>query len=159
MPETKDFFEIRWKTYSHISHPYGDLLWHLFWGIIVGISLISSILNHDFWFLIVSLIALIFFFHPAFYEPKLIDIKLTEKGIYLNNQFHPWRNFYAFEIFDNGLRKFIFLFPNKFSFGLHFPLEEFFVSESEVREVLKNFLEEYQGKVPIFDKLYRSFFL
>jgi hypothetical protein len=151
--------EIKWKTYSHIHHPYGDLIWHLFWGIVVGSTLIWAILARDFWLLVVSFLALIFFFHPKFYEPKLMEIKMNEEGIFIDKKFYPWKKFYAFEIFDNGLRKFVFLFPNKFSFGLHFPLEEFFVSEEEVRNFMKKFLEEYQGKVPILDKLYRSFYL
>jgi hypothetical protein len=151
--------EIRWKTYSHIDHPYGDLLWHLFWGIIVGGTLIWAIFTSNFWLLVISLFALIFFFHPKFYEPKLMEIKMNEEGVFINQKFYSWKNFYAFEIFDNGIRKFIFLFPNKLSFGLHFPLEEFFVSEEEVKNFLKQFLEEYQGKVPILDKLYRSFYL
>jgi hypothetical protein len=49
--------EIKWKTYSHLDHPYGDLLWHLFCGIIVGGTLIWAILAHDFWLLIISFIA------------------------------------------------------------------------------------------------------
>jgi hypothetical protein len=151
--------EIKWKTYSHIYHPYGDLVWHLFWGIIVGGTLIWAILRADFWLLVISFLALIFFFHPKFYEPKLMEIKMNEEGIFIDKKFYPWKKFYAFEIFDNGLRKFVFLFPKKFSFGLHFPLEEFFVSEDEIRNFMKKFLEEYQGKVPILDKLYRSFYL
>ena len=158
MPE-KENFELKWKTYSHIQHPYGDLLWHLFWGIIIGILIITAILNHDFWLLVIASIALVFFFHPEFYKPKLIDVKLTEKGVYLNTKFYPWKKFYAFEIFDNGFRKFIFLFTKRVSFGIHFPLEEFFVSETEVRDFLKQFLEEHQGKVPLTERLYRNFFL
>jgi hypothetical protein len=151
--------EIKWKTYSHIYHPYGDLVWHLFWGIIVGGTLIWAILRADFWLLVISFLALIFFFHPKFYEPKLMEIKMNEEGIFIDKKFYPWKKFYAFEIFDNGLRKFVFLFPKRFSFGLHFPLEEFFVSEDEVKDFMKKFLEEHQGKVPILDKLYRSFYL
>jgi hypothetical protein len=151
--------EIKWKTYSHIHHPYGDLIWHLFWGIVIGGTLIWAILRADFWLLVISCLALIFFFHPKFYEPKLMEIKMNEKGIFIDKKFYPWKKFYAFEIFDNGLRKFVFLFPKRFSFGLHFPLEEFFVSENEVKDFMKKFLEEHQGKVPILDKLYRSFYL
>lgn len=151
--------EIRWKTYNHFYHPRGDLLWHLLWGIIVGMSLISAIFARDFWFLIISLIALVLFFHPEFYKPRLMEIKLTEKGIYIDRSFYPWSKFYGFEIFENPHRKFVFLLPKNISFGLHFPLEEFFVSEEEVKNFLKKFLEEHQGKVPIGHKLYRSFFL
>jgi hypothetical protein len=151
--------EIRWKTYNHIYHPYGDLIWHLFWGIIVGATFVWAIFHQDFWLLIISILALIFFFHPKFYEPKLIEIIINEKGVYIDGKFYPWKKFSGFEIFDNGVRKFIFLFPNKPSFGIHFPLEEFFVSENEVKNFIKNFLEEYQNKVPILDRIYRSFYL
>jgi len=151
--------EIKWKTYSHIQHPYGDLLWHLFWGIVIGATSVWAIINYDFWLLIISFIALILFFHPKFYEPKLMEIKMNDKGIFIDKKFYSWKKFYAFEIFDNGFRKFVFLFPNKISFGLHFPIEEFFVDEIEVRNFLKNFLIENQGKVPFIDKIYRSFFL
>ena len=158
MPEEKPF-EIKWKTYTHIFHPYGDLLWHLFWGILIGWGLILAIINHDFWFLVITLIGLIFFFHPKFYEPRLIEIKLTEKGVYVDKMFYPWKNFYAFEIFSNDLRKFVFLFTTKFSFGVHFPLEEFFVNEEEVKNFLNKYLKEHKGEVPLIDKLYRVFFL
>ncbi len=151
--------ELRWKTYNHLLHPYGDLIWHLFWGVMIGGLVVKAIISSSFWLLIVSLIALIFFFHPSFYKPELLDIKLTEKGLYINEKFYPWNKFWAFEIFDNNLRKYIFFFPHHLSFGLHVPLEEFFVTEEEVREFLKNFLEEQQGKVPFLDRLYRAFFL
>jgi len=151
--------EIKWKTYSHIYHPYGDLIWHLFWGVVIGATLVWAISARDFWLLVVSFLALIFFFHPKFYEPKLMEIKMNEKGIFIDKKFYPWEKFHGFEIFSNELRKFVFLFPNKISLGLHFPLEEFFVSEEEVRNFMKKFLEEYQGKVPFLDRLYRSFYL
>jgi hypothetical protein len=88
-----------------------------------------------------------------------MEIKMNDQGVFIDQKLYPWKKFYAFEIFDNGLRKFIFLFPNKLSFGLHFPIEEFFIDENVIRDFLKNFLTENQGKVPFIDKIYRSFFL
>lgn len=151
--------EIRWKTYTHIDHPFGDLLWHLFWGIIVGGTIVYAIIYHDFWGLVIGGIALVFFFHPKFYEPRLMDVRFTEEGFYIDKKFYSWEKFYAFEIFDNGYRKFVFLFPKRFSFGLHFPLEEFFVSEKEVKDFLKKYLEEQTGKIPFPEKIYRSLYL
>lgn len=151
--------ELRWKTFTHIYHPYGDLLWHLFWGIIVGIVFVTAIFRFDYWLLVVGLIALVFFFHPGFYEPRILDIRLNEEGVYVNKKFYPWSDYSHFEIFENSYRKFIFLVPKKLSVGVHFPLEEFFVSEKEVKEFLSKFLEETSGSVPIFDKIYRDIFL
>lgn len=159
MTEEIEPFEFKWKAYSHIYHPYGDLLWHLFWGVITGASLIYAFYQYDYWFFIISLGAIIFFFHPKFYEPKLMEIEINQTGVKINNKFYNWNMFYGFEIFDNGFRKFIFLLPNNFSLGLHFPLEEFFVSEKEIKEILSKFLKEYKNSVPIFDRVYRAFFL
>jgi hypothetical protein len=152
-------FELRWKTYNHIQHFYGDLIWHLFWGIIIGILFIQAILNFDFWLLVINIIALVFFFHPGFYEPKLMDIRLTNEGVFIDKKFYSWEKFVAFEIFDNGFRKFVFLVPKGISLGIHFPIEEFFVSEEEVRKALKQILEEAKGSVPLFDKIYRALFI
>jgi len=152
-------FQIRWKTYNHLNHPFGDLLWHLIWGIIIGISFFYAIISHDFWFLIITFIALIFFFHPKFYEPKLMDILINQDGIYIDDKFYSWQNFYAFEIFENDFRKFIFFFPKNISLGLQIPIEEFFVDEKTIRDNLSLFLKELKDSVPFIEKLYRSFFI
>ncbi len=151
-------FELKWKTYNHIYHPYGDLIWHFFWGVIVGITFLQAILNYDFWLLVISIISLILFFTPNFYQPQIMEIKLTHEGVFIDKNFYPWNKFTAFEIFENEIRKFVFLVPSGFSFGIHFPLEEFFVTEEEVREKLKQILPEATNSVPLFDKLYRFFF-
>ncbi len=152
-------FELRWKTYNHIDHPYGDLIWHLFWGFIMGIAFVYAVVNYDFWFLVICVIGLIFFFHPGFYKPQLMEIKITNEGLYVDKNFYPWDQFAGFEIFENELRSFIFFIPKKLSFGLHVPIEEFFVSKEEVREKLKMILEEVDGSVPLMFKIYRAFFL
>jgi len=152
-------FYLRWKTYNHLDHPFGDLIWHLTWGIIVGISLVYAIKTHDFWFLIITFISLIFFFHPKFYEPKLMDVLINHEGIYIDEKFYPWDDFYAFEIFENNFRKFIFFFPNKISLGLNVPLEEFFVDEETIKKTLTPFLKELKNSVPFMDRLYRAFFI
>lgn len=151
--------ELKWKTYTHIQHPFKEPMWRLFWGAVIFVLIIYSILFHDYWTLIISFGALIFFFHYKFYEPKLMEIRLTQEGIYVDQKFYPWRQFYAFEIFSNDYRKFLFLFPNKISLGFHVPLEEYFVGEEKVREFLKNHLKEVKGKVPLFDRIYRSIYL
>ncbi|BCX15455.1 MAG: hypothetical protein KatS3mg097_347 [Candidatus Parcubacteria bacterium] len=156
MNETK---ELRWQTFDHIHHPYGDLIWHLLWGAIFGATLILSIINTDFWLMVISLISIIFFFHPHFYEPKLMDIKLSRRGLHINDKFYDWNQFYAFEKFSNDYRTFIFLFPKKLSLGVHIPIEPFFIGEDEVIEFLKEILEEEKDKVPFIDIIYRQFYL
>ncbi|MCS7200617.1 MAG: AsmA family protein [Patescibacteria group bacterium] len=158
MPAEGENFQLKWKTFTHINHPYGDLVWHLFWGIIIGIFSAYAIFYHDYWLLIVSLIALIFFFHPKFYEPRLMTIILTSEGVQIDKKFYPWKKFSQFEVFGNNRRRFIFLVPNHLSVGIHFPLETFFVDDQEVINFLKKFLKETSDSVPIFLRIYRQFF-
>lgn len=151
--------EIRWKTYSHIFNPYGNLIWHLFWGIVLGICYVLAILNYDFWLLVFSILALIFFFYPDFYKPQLLEIKLTKDGFFIDEKFYPWIDFTHFEIFGNEFRKFVYISSEKTKRGVHFPLEEFFVSEEKVKSFISQFLKEKTDLVPFLDKLYRNIFL
>lgn len=152
-------FELKWKTYNHIHHPYGDLIWHLFWGVLIGIFFVQAVLRYDFWSLVIAVISLVFFFHPGFYETKLIEIKMNEEGVFIDKKFHPWDKFAAFEIFDNGFRKFVFLIPKNLSLEIHFPIEEFFVSEEEVKQHLKEILKETTNSISLFSRIYRNIFL
>jgi len=150
-------FNISWRTTSHYSHPFGDLLWHLFWGIIVGFSLLYSILVKDFLFLVISLIALIFFFHPFFYEPSDLVINLNKEGVTINHNFYSWDEFMGFEIFNNEDRFFIYLIPKQILHpGVTLPLE-WYMDFQEIKKNLNEFLDEYDGAVPLWEKWYRKF--
>lgn len=160
MPKLEELeeFNISWNTLNHYEHPYGDILWHLFWGIIIGGSIIFSIIANDFLFLIIALFALIFFFHPFFYETDALSVSLTNRGIKINNRFHSWGEYDGFEFFHNGSRYFMHLIPQVFTrFGLTIPLDDF-VSREEIRTIARQFLKEYSGAVSIFDRLYRYIF-
>ncbi|MER3407151.1 MAG: hypothetical protein C4278_01875 [Patescibacteria group bacterium] len=153
-------FEVKWAAYNFIVHPFGDLLWHLFWGIVLGISIAYFIFNLDYWGLVLSLIALIFFFHPFFYKPKLMEIKINNEGIFINNKKYNWTDFDGFEIFSNGLRTYVYFLPaNPLSFGFSVPIEEFFVDKEDVRKALNVYLDEYKNVVPIGEILFRTFFI
>jgi hypothetical protein len=151
-------FNFHWITLSHYDHPYGDILWHIFWGLVIGFSIIYSIIIKDFLFLIISLIALIFFFHPFFYENIELHITLDNTGITVNHNFYQWENFSGFEIFSNNDRYLIYLIPKQpLHFGLTLPLENYLPLE-EIRATLRKFLDEYVNAVPVWEKWYRHYF-
>ncbi len=151
-------FEYSWTTLSHYEHPYGDILWHLFWGIVVGASILYSIIVKDFLYLVISFIALFFFFHPAFYEPKELRIKINNEGLYVNNKFYKWDDILGFEIFQGGDRYFIYFVPKGFmKIGQSIPLE-FYLDVEEIRETLNQFLDEYEESIPLWEIWYRKFF-
>ena len=152
-------FRYQWQTHSHVDHPFGDLLWHLFWGIVVGALLLFAIISKNFWLLITGLMALVLFFHPGFYQPVEVDVLLTEKGLELNGKFYPWQKFAGFEIFYSTHRPYIFLIPKKkYALGLHVPIDPEKVDLEKLRDDLNHFLDEYQNAITFFDKIYRGFF-
>ncbi|GIW66189.1 MAG: hypothetical protein KatS3mg095_0087 [Candidatus Parcubacteria bacterium] len=151
-------FNFKWTSLSHYDDPYGDILWHIFWGIIIFISVIYSIITKDFLFLILTLISLIFFFHPFFYQSIELDIELNTRGIKVNENFYKWEEFKGFEIFYNGDRYLIyFISKQPFHLGLTLPLEPY-LSIKEIRETLREIFDEYINAVPWWEKWYRNFF-
>jgi hypothetical protein len=156
--EELDNFEITWTTLSHYDHPYGDILWHLFWGIIVGGSILYAIFSSDFLFLIISIFGLIFFFHPFFYESDEIVVNLSKDGIRVNNRLHFWNEYEGFEFFQSRERYFLYFVPKTLThFGLTVPLDNF-VNREEIRTTMRQFLKEYSGAVSVLDQWYRYIF-
>jgi hypothetical protein len=152
-------FRYEWHTHSHVDHPFGDLIWHLFWGIVIGFFLINAIISKSYWLLISSLMALVLFFHPTFYHPTTTSVIITEEGIEVDGKFYPWNKFAGFEIFKSPHRYYIFLVPKrKFGLGLHVPIDSEKVDIEKLREDLNYYLDEYQNAITFFDKIYRGLF-
>jgi len=159
MPQEQEKFRLRWVTYNFVFHPYGDILWHLITGLIAGGFLVYSIIYSDYWSLIISLLSLIFFFHPRFYEPKLIEIEIDEEGIIVDGKKYEWKYFDGFEIFSNGVREYVYLVPHSgYRIGFDLPIENFFVTTEEVREKLNIYLDEYVNVIPFTHRLFRFIF-
>lgn len=151
-------FRFSWQTLSHYSHPYGDLLWHLFWGVVVGGSIIYAVIAKDFLLLVISFFALIFFFHPFFYEPTELKIVVDKRGTTLNNRLYAWEDFEGFEVIHNGDRYILVLIPKSaLHHGVHLPLEDH-VALDELRLTLRQFLREYANATTVFDRWYRNIF-
>jgi len=155
----KPSFRHEWHTHSHVDHMFGDLLWHLFWGIVVGVMIISAIISKNYWLFITGLLALVVFFHPMFYEPVDVDVLITEEGIKVNDSFYHWENLAGFEIFYSAHRPYLFLIPKKrYSLGIQVPIDPEKVDLEKLKKDLNYFLDEYQNAVTFFDKIYRAFF-
>lgn len=153
-------FELKWVTYNFIFHPFGDILWHLFMGILVGGSLIYAILTTDYWLLVVSIIGIFFFFHPIFYKPHVLKIVINNDGVFINDRRYPWNSFLGFEVFSNGIRSYIYFISQRtIGFGFDIPIEEFFISIEDIKEKLNIYLDEYQNSIPLIHRIYRYIFV
>ncbi|KKS19201.1 MAG: hypothetical protein UU76_C0003G0004 [Parcubacteria group bacterium GW2011_GWC1_41_7] len=153
-------FELHWETLNHLDHPYGDTMWHLFWGVVSGASLVYAIVVKDFLFLIISLFGAIFFFHPVFYEEEKLSIVLNKEGVFINKRFHPWTEFEGFEIFETDHREYLYFLPKtafRFGFGIMMPLSDY-TPLDKVRTTLRQFLDEYEDSLSYLDRWYVSIF-
>ncbi len=160
MPKTEDIpkFSLSWTTLSHDEHPYGDILWHLFWGIVIGFSILYAIISKDFLYLVISLIALFFFFHPIFYEEKELKIKIDQTGIYVDEKKYNWEDIIGFEILKIKNKVYLYFIPKHiFAIGPIIPFEDY-ISYEEVRKILRQFLDEYENSVALWEIIYRKYF-
>jgi hypothetical protein len=152
-------FEIKWVTYNFISHPFGDLVWHLITGFFAGAFILYSVLTSDYWAMVVGILSFIFFFHPVFYDPKLMEIKINNEGITVDGKLYEWHEFDGFEIFSSHLRDYVYLVPHsRFKMGFDIPIEDFFVDKEEVRKKLNIYLDEYKNIVPPLHQFFRAIF-
>jgi len=161
MPKTYKIpeFSLSWLTTNYDEHPYGDLFWHLFWGIVIGASIVYSIFTKDFLFLVISFIALFFFFHPIFYENRELKVVINQNGVYINDKKYNWEDIIGFEIFKIGDKFFLYFVPRSiFQVGPVIPIETFAVDIEELRKILNRFLDEYEDAVPVWELIYRNFF-
>lgn len=151
-------FRFEWKAPHFIESPFGHFLWHIFWAVVIAVAVIYAILNQDFLGVVVSILAFVFFFHPFFHQPQLVKVILNEEGFWVDDHFYPWEDFSGFEFFDNGERLFLFLVPKHFFHpGVHFPIDSEEVDIEELKKILNQFLDEYEGAVGFFEKFYRVF--
>lgn len=160
MPKVENIpqFSLTWTTTSHDEHPYGDLLWHLFWGIVIGFSISYAIISKDFLYLVISLIALFFFFHPIFYEEKELKIRIDESGIYIDDKKYNWENIIGFEIAKIKNKFYLYFVPKHIlTVGPLIPIEDYLDPE-DIRKQLRKFLDEYEEAIAFWDLIYRKYF-
>lgn len=137
-------FEYKWSSIDWLSD-FRTFGWYFFWGFVLGVSLIYSILTQNFLFAVILVLGLIFIFHPEFQKPKIMRITLNDKEVIINDQVYSLDDYYTFFITKINERYFLEFYPKSFfKREIHLPIHESLVEK--VREDLKKIMPE--SKIP-----------
>ena len=153
-----DHFEIAWQAPEYAPYQK-NVSWH--WLVLIlGIILIAVALwQKNFLFAVFIVIAEILLFYWGRSQPRLVEFKLNEKGLELDNKLHPYDEFVYFSVNENtGMDNFSQI---AFKTKSHFkPLLEVYIDKNKIalaKEKLIKCLEEHEHEENLIDILLRLF--
>ena len=117
-------------------------LWYLMLGILLAILLGIAIVQKNFLFAVILILAAFIYIWQSLQEPLKIRVTIDETGIQVGKKkipYHVLKNFWL--VYQPPESKFLYLsFENSLKTNLALPLED--VNPLTVREILIKFLEE-----------------
>jgi hypothetical protein len=143
--------EITWQAPSHI-HTEKSSDWYIIVVIVsITLAIIAFILGNVLFGILIIIGSFTLCLHAS-KEPKMINIKLNTRGLYINDSLVRYEDLESFWVEEEELYPRILFKQHKLlSTHLVVILEE--INPSEVREFLKNYLVEEKMSEPFLEKL------
>ncbi len=148
---------ISWETYEfQYKKKTADWFWAV--GIITVSIAIISIIYSDALFAIFIIIAGFMVGFLGNKEPKILEVKIDEKGIHLNDTTYPFQNIKTFWVEDNkySAPKLILKIDKAISSLLVIPIETDYYNSTEIRSHLLNHVVEEKNVEPFSHKIMES---
>ena len=142
---------IKWQAHEHIEQKH-NFWWFLgLFLICIGFSVIAILLK--WWtFLILIILSTISIFISALRPPRIVNYALDNTGLTENTKLHPYNEYRAFGILQEGAHYSAVLIPKKrfsISTKIYFPE----TSGEAIVDALGNHLPMEEVKLDILDKL------
>jgi hypothetical protein len=155
----EDFGQIHFSwTFSEIPQYQRDRKWYIWGALIAAALLFFSLVTFNLLFaLIIIMSAMIIMLFQR--QAKSVDFKITEDGIIVNNDFFGYKNLRNFYIIYNPPEVKTLYFEPKSVFNPRIPIYLDEQNPVEVRQVLKQYLEEdlERENEPVSDQISRIF--
>jgi hypothetical protein len=148
---------ITWQDYEYLHFEKGSE-WYWALGLIAVSSAIASLAFHNLLFAIFILISAFVLAIFASRKPEIVTFSVTQRGVYVDDKFHPYKALKSFGIdvlSPRHVPQLIIESKNKFSAHLIIPLEH--IDPNEVHHFLNNFLPEENHKEPLIHKVMEYF--
>ncbi len=149
-------YELGWQT------PEPELLPKTaegFWAMaILGAAfLIFSLLLKNYLLAIIVILVAIIFYGLMNKRPEMINFRLDDSGLHINETFYPYENFESFWIFEGLLdNEVVFRYKKHFMPLLTIPFNA--GDETKIRNMLKRHLPEVEEKASLIDLFRKRFF-
>lgn len=141
--EISDYGEILafWNFPEHTQHQRGSR-WYIFFIIVIGLLLFYSYKTNNILFAVIIIMSAVFLTMHNRSEPRLMELKITEDGILLNDIFYNYSDFKNFAIIyrPSEVKNLYFEFKGTFRPRLTIPLED--QNPNKLRNILLEHLEE-----------------
>jgi len=89
---------ISWQAYEYIHEPKSsDWYWALF---VISLAILGAaiIFGNYIFAILVIVVTFSLAIHAHHHEPRLVDFKLNEKGVRINDVFYPYKTLESFDI-------------------------------------------------------------
>ena len=82
-------------------HPHErSKTWYAIAMVVVGLMLVYAVITSNFMFAIIILMISIIFLLNNLHKPKHIAVHLTDKGLVVDEEFHPYKDIKDFSVID-----------------------------------------------------------
>jgi len=147
-----------WTFPERVQYQRGTL-WYLAMLTLIGLLLFYSYKTSNVLFAVIIIMSAVFLTMHHRREPNLMEIKITEDGIILNNNFYNYNDFRNFAVIyrPTEIKNLYLEFKGSFRPRLTIPLED--QNPNEIRNLLLEYLEEdlQRENEPLSDFLARIF--
>lgn len=153
MPESEG--TVHWEAYEHEHiERGGDWYWAL--GIIAVCAAITSILFSNFLFALLILVAAFTIGLIASRPPEVHEFEISEKGIRIGKEFHPYASVISFWVDDELDKPLLLIDTTKFlAPNLVIPIGD--IHPDHIREAMRPHAEEVPMKEPLAHKILEFF--
>lgn len=153
-----DFSEINWRIEEPDFMPKTtEWFWAL--GIFAFALIVFSILLKNYLLIVIVALAMFIIYGSKNKKPELINLRLDNNGLYIEDKFYPYDGFESFWIFADMTgknREFVLRYKKHLMPLLIIPFHN--DDESGIRNVLNEYLPENEEKESLIDLLRKRFF-
>lgn len=143
-----------YMAWSAPEHPHKEKKadWYVALGIVAVSGAVAAFLLKNPLFALIILIGAFALALQGAQKPKTIGIAIGDRGISAGDTLYPWESLSSFWVEEGGPAPVLLLAPeNKFLPLVIFPVSEH--DPADVRDLLFEFLDEREHKIPVVNKL------
>ena len=143
--------ELTWQAYDK-THQTHSPDWYFAVGIISLSIVVTAVILGNTLFAVLVIISTLVLFLRTLQEPRLMNYELTNRGLWINKEFHAFSTFASFWVeAEEVMPKLILKSKNFLTPLLIIPFEQIY--PDEVREFLVPFLLEVEHHEPLSKRI------
>ncbi len=154
----EDKFEIEWQAPEYF-HYQKDVSWYWLVLILGIVTIVFALWQKNFLFAVFVIIAEVLLFYWGRTQPRVIEFKLSERGLEFDKKLYPYDEFVYFSVNENtgtdNFGQIAFKTKSHFKSLLDICIDKDKIAS--IREKLAKYLEEHEHEENIVDSFLKLF--